>query len=130
MTCDLPMRPFEDYGHIKSLAVEKFLVTTGFSNLQKSKIKMLGIENDFTEIHIVDPETSGLTKRDVFADIMTRHHYRPEDLLVIGDDPESEIKAAIELGIDTYLFDPENKYPDAICTYKAERLADVMPIIS
>ena len=119
MAYELPMQPFEDYRHIKTVDLPKFLVTTGFTKLQWSKVKMLGIEDDFVEIHIVDPETSKQTKRDVFADIMKMHNYKPEDILVIGDDPESEIKAAIELGIDTFLFDPENKHADAVVTHRA-----------
>ncbi|HEY5327808.1 MAG TPA: HAD hydrolase-like protein, partial [Mucilaginibacter sp.] len=103
---------------------------TGFPNLQRSKIKMLNIENDFVEIHIVDPDTSQQTKKSVFADIMTRHFYRADDVLVVGDDPESEINAAMELGIDTFLFDPENKHPGATATFKAVNLKDVVNHIS
>jgi putative hydrolase of the HAD superfamily len=123
------MQPFADYHLIKVIPIKKFLVTTGFTNLQRSKIKMLGIENDFEEIHIVDPEVSAITKKDVFAGIMKRHDYHVEDLLVVGDDPESEIKAAIELGIDTFLFDPGNKYADAVSTFKSEILKDVISVI-
>jgi putative hydrolase of the HAD superfamily len=130
LTYDLPMQPFDEYNQIKSLPIKKFLVTTGFTNLQRSKIKMLAIKNDFAEVHIVDPETSQQTKKNVFADIMARHVYKPEDLLVIGDDPESEIKAANWLGIETFLFDPENKNSDAISTYKGEKLTDILTVIS
>src|SRR6201991_3308671 len=62
MTYDLPMQPFEDYAHIRSIPLDKFLVTTGFVKLQYSKVKMLGIEQDFKGIHIVDPEVSPKTK--------------------------------------------------------------------
>jgi putative hydrolase of the HAD superfamily len=126
MTYDLPMQPFGDYQYIRSVDIQKFLVTTGFSKLQWSKVKMLGIEADFEEIHIVDPETSHKTKKDVFADIMNRHFYSPDEVLVVGDDPDSELKAARELGIDTFLFDPEHKHPDARVTYKALSLRDVL----
>jgi putative hydrolase of the HAD superfamily len=129
MTYDLPMQPFDEYHHFKVIPIEKFLVTTGFSKLQWSKVKMLGIEADFAEIHIVDPEKSQQTKKDVFADIMKRHNYAVEDLLVIGDDPESEIKAATELGIETFLFDPGKKHTDAIVTYRSKNLKDAIAII-
>ena len=126
MTYDAPMRTFEGYGCIRNIPIDKFLVTTGFTKLQQSKVKMLGIEDDMKEFHVVDPETSSLTKRDVFADIMKRHNYQPEEVLVVGDDPESEIKAAIELGIDTFLFDPDHKHPDALVTYKARSLKEIV----
>lgn len=106
-----PINYFNDYPDIKNIFAERFLVTTGFYNLQYSKIRGMGIENDFTEIHVVDPLTSIKTKKDVFADIMQRHNYNASDVLVVGDDPESEIKAAAELGIDTVLYDKFDRYP-------------------
>jgi putative hydrolase of the HAD superfamily len=129
MTYNLPMQAFEDYEHVRTIKLDKFLVTTGFVNLQMSKIKMLGIEQDFKSIHIVDPENSNQTKKDVFAIIMEKHGYSPEELLVIGDDPESEIKAAKALGIDTFLFDPNNKYPDAQVTFRSASLKDALSIL-
>jgi putative hydrolase of the HAD superfamily len=129
MAYSLPMQTFEDYTHIRTIPLEKFLVTTGFRKLQMSKVKMLGIELDFKSIHIVDPEVSKHTKKDVFAAIMQTHNYSPADLLVIGDDPGSEIKAAQALGIDTFLFDPDNKYPHAEVTYRSNSLKDVLNIL-
>ncbi len=102
------IKPFEDYADTKDLSVDKFLVTTGFPRLQQSKIDGMKIAADFKEIHIVDPGSSGLTKKDVFAGILERHHYNIADVLVIGDDLESEIKAAQALGIDVVLYDSPN----------------------
>jgi putative hydrolase of the HAD superfamily len=129
MTYDLPMQPFEQYHHIKSSPYDKFLVTTGFSKLQWSKIKMLGIEADFLEIHIVDPEASPQTKKDVFAAIMQKHNYNVNEILVIGDDPESEIKAANELGIETFLFDPTGMHSENAATYKNAELKGFLNFI-
>lgn len=126
MTYDLPMQPFEQYQHIKSSPHDKFLVTTGFFKLQWSKVKQLGIEDDFLEVHVVDPATSKQTKKDVFAAIMRKHNYNIADILVIGDDPESEIRAANELGIETFLFDPEDKHPANAATYKDMELKGFM----
>lgn len=98
---------FEDYTAIKSLPQKRFLVTTGFNLMQQSKIERMGIRQDFQEIHVVDPTKS--SKREVFAEIMARHGFTKEELLVVGDDPESELKAAKDLGIDAVLY-----YKDAI----------------
>ena len=126
---EFPMQPFEDYYQIQSVKIQKFLVTTGFTKLQWSKIKQLAIAEDFAEIHIVDPETSQQTKKDVFANILKRYNYTAKDVLVIGDDPESEIKAATELGIDTFLFDPGNKHAGAGVTYSSVNLRDTLNYI-
>ena len=129
LTYDKPIKPYDGYDEIKNLSIEKFLVTSGFAKLQQSKVAMLGIANDFKEIHIVDSQLSPLTKKDVFAAIMEKHNYRADDILVIGDDPHSEIKAAAELGIDTFLYDPDYKHTDAQTTYRGGYLADVLFVI-
>ena len=60
---------------------------------------------------------------------MEKHGYKPEELLVIGDDPESEIKAAKALGIETVLYDPTHKYHDAIATYKIDHFNKVPALL-
>lgn len=129
MAYSQPMAPFDDYQHVRAIPLDKFLVTTGYPKLQWSKVRMLGIEADFKHIHIVDPDVSQQTKKDVFAEIMQVHNYAPGDLLIIGDDPESEIKAAKTLGIDTFLYDPTNRYPDVQVTYRSDNLQDVLKLI-
>ncbi|XHR97354.1 HAD hydrolase-like protein [Mucilaginibacter sp. UC70_90] len=62
--------------------------------------------------------------------ILEKYDYKPEDVLVIGDDPESEIKAASELGIDTFLYDPENEHPNARVTYRSQNLKDATAVVA
>lgn len=101
---------FKDYTLIKKILLPKFLVTFGFLKLQQSKIDSAGVRQDFKEVIVVDPEISSETKRDVFVRIMNNYGYKPEELIAVGDDPESEIGAARDLGIKTYLFDPESHF--------------------
>jgi putative hydrolase of the HAD superfamily len=129
MAYSQPMTPYDDYVHVRAIPLDKFLVTTGFSKLQWSKVRMLGIEDDFKHIHIVDPDVNRQTKKDVFAAIMQTHNYTSNDLLVIGDDPESEIKAAKALGIDTFLYDPANKHLQVQVTYRSNNLQDILKLI-
>ncbi|MFL5748479.1 MAG: HAD family hydrolase [Niastella sp.] len=105
-----PIEPFEDYALVRQLPIDKYLVTTGFPNMQQSKVDRMGLQNDFREIHIVDPSTSNKTKKDVFVEIILRHRYAKEDVLVIGDDLQSEIKAAQELGLDVVWYDKYERY--------------------
>lgn len=99
------IKPFEDYLLTKKIDCLKFLVTTGFKKLQESKIKQLELKEDFTAYFIVDPSVSPLTKKDVFQTIADQYQLTPEEILVVGDDVHSEIKAAKELGIDTVVYD-------------------------
>src|SRR5690606_37299540 len=99
--------------------------TTGFADLQWSKIRRMGVEKDFLEVHVVDPDTSSLIKKDVFADILQRKSYDASEVLVVGDDPASEIKAAKELGIDTALMDKEQQHPSPDCTVKVANFREL-----
>ena len=128
LTYNEPIDPFEDYPEIKNIPVDRFLVTTGFKNMQMSKIRQLGIANDFNEVHVVNPvETS---KKEVFADILTRYDYAPHEVLVVGDDPESEIKAAKELGIPTVLYDKNGISDPAEADYKIDHFAQLKDIFT
>jgi putative hydrolase of the HAD superfamily len=126
---DEPMHPYPDYKHLQSIDLDKFLVTTGFIKMQNSKVNMLGIRNDFRNIYIVDPATSTKTKTDMFEQIMQTYHYTPDEVLVIGDDPESEIKAAKPLGIKTVLYDPDGKYPFGAVDHHIKNHREVSQLI-
>lgn len=119
--------PFEDYSAIITIPAERFLVTTGFKNMQQSKITQMGIAQDFKEVHIVDPTQT--SKKEVFTDILNRYGYHTEEVLVIGDDPESEIAAAKSLGIPTVLYD-KNGVQDAMSAdYKIESFYELGDIL-
>ena len=105
-----PIKLFKDYALVKSISLPKFLVTFGFMKLQQSKIDSAGLRQDFKEVIVVDPEISRETKRDVFVRLMHKYSYKADELVAVGDDPESEIGAARDLGIKTYLFDPESHF--------------------
>lgn len=112
LTYDKPMKPFEDYAFIRTLKKEKYLVTSGFTKLQESKIIQLGIADDFKRIFIVDPMHSPLTKKDIFQIIIKEEGYKENELMVVGDDPDSELLAAHELGIPYILYSKQEKPED------------------
>jgi putative hydrolase of the HAD superfamily len=114
LTYNEPMQTFEDYSELKKLPQKKYLVTSGFTQLQKSKVKQLGIESDFEEIHIIDMQISKQTKKDIFQLIIQENNYTKNEVLIVGDDLKSEIKAGNELGIATVWYDRERKHPDRI----------------
>ncbi len=105
LTYDEPMATFDDYKFVRHLKMDKFLVTAGFTKMQESKVTQLGISNDFRTIYIIDPAKTNMVKKDIFMKIMADHNFLPAELLVAGDDVNSEIKAALELGIDAVLYD-------------------------
>ncbi len=105
LTVDFPITPFDDYHLVKELPVRRFLVTMGAVTMQQGKVDQMHLADDFEGIHIIDPETSSRTKKDVFQEILDLHQFQSTEILVVGDDPDSEIKAAMELGMHYVLFD-------------------------
>ncbi len=97
-----PMSGYSDLKLLAELPVLRFLVTSGFRRLQRSKISALGIEELFTEVHIDaidDPERRG--KQKIFQSILMSYGLLPDEALVVGDNPDSEIAAGNNLGIRT-----------------------------
>ncbi|RNL55156.1 HAD family hydrolase [Pedobacter jejuensis] len=120
-----PLTPSKDYHYIKSLRGRKFVVTAGFLKKQTTKVKMLGIENDFEEVYVVDVTTSNQNKKDAFEALISKYGLNTEEILVIGDDAESEIKFGLELGLTTFLLDPENLHPDAETTFRGKDFSNL-----
>ena len=93
---------YGDLSELGKLPAMLFLVTSGFRLLQESKVKALGIVHQFTAVHVdaID-EGHGIGKLPVFTRILQEHGFRPEEVLVVGDNPDSEIAAGNQLGLVT-----------------------------
>jgi putative hydrolase of the HAD superfamily len=97
-----PMYGYEDLPVLKELPVQRFLVTSGFRRLQESKVRALGFADWFAAIHIdaID-ELERKGKHGIFQELLTTHGLPPEAVLVVGDNPDSEIEAGNRLGMKT-----------------------------
>ena len=97
-----PMSGYSDLGTLGEIDALRFLVTSGFRRLQESKIRALGIQQLFTEV-VIDAidNTNRKGKQQIFSDILERCHLMPTQVLVVGDNPDSEIEAGNRLGIKT-----------------------------
>lgn len=97
-----PHRGYPDLELLERLPATRFLVTSGFRRLQESKIDALGIRPLFTAVHvdaIDEPGRQG--KQALFAGILREHRLHADEVLVVGDNPDSEIAAGNRLGIRT-----------------------------
>jgi putative hydrolase of the HAD superfamily len=96
------MQGYGDLEALKEIPAKLFLVTSGFRRLQLSKVKALGIEHLLAELHI-DAIDEGRPKGKLhaFQSILKQHQLTPAEVLVVGDNPDSEIAAGNQLGIQT-----------------------------
>ncbi|ATB37343.1 putative hydrolase of the HAD superfamily [Cystobacter fuscus] len=100
LSCELI--PYPDIQVIGQIPGWRFLVTTGFRRLQESKIECLGIAHYFDRI-IVDAldEPGRRGKQAIFRELLETYQLRPAEVVVLGDNPHSEIDAGNKLGIPT-----------------------------
>lgn len=128
LTYNEPIDYFEEYNFVRQLPARRILLTAGFTKLQKSKVRALGIENDFEEVFIVDSEKTVENKKDFIEKIIDRYSLSKDNLIVVGDDPDSEIQAAVELGVTSFLLDTEGKYLGGSAAYTGRTLKDLEQI--
>lgn len=111
------IKTFGDEEFIRGLPVKKILVTTGYKKFQETKIEKLGIANLFDEIIIdaLDFIDKRKGKKKIFEELLRRNKWEKNEVLVVGDNPASELGAAKSLGIFTVqiLRPTVEKWPEA-----------------
>lgn len=92
---------FGDEQLISELPTTNILVTSGYRKFQSTKIKMLGIENLFSEIIIdeLDHREKRKGKKKIFEELLNKYEWKKEEVLIIGDNPSSELGAGKALGL-------------------------------
>ena len=126
-----PLRGYADLHLLAALEVRRFLVTSGFLRLQRSKISALGIEPLFTSVHIDAIDRPARTsKKAIFAEILQRHGYATHEVLVVGDSPESEIAAGNELGLATVQILREGVVRSGAATHHIAGLAELEGLLA
>lgn len=95
------IKTFGDEECIRDLAVVKILVTSGFRKFQESKVDKIGVRNLFSEVIVdaLDVPHERIGKKAIFGNLLSKYDWRKEEVLVVGDNPHSELRAAKELGI-------------------------------
>lgn len=125
-----PLHGYGDVHVVATLPLRRFLVTSGFRRLQISKIRALGIENAFERVFVdalEDPQRKG--KLGIFRDILSSLGAEPRDVLVVGDNPESEIAAGNELGMKTVQVLRTGVSRSERALWHVHSLADLGPLI-
>ena len=84
------------------------LLTNGFSQVQNSRIAKTGTAKYFDTIVISEEVGCRKPQREIFDLLLDRlHHTRRDDVLMIGDSLNSDIRGGINTGIDTCWYNPE-----------------------
>jgi len=86
------------------------VITNGPSVYQREEISLLKLETYFS--HILISEEVGFRKpaKEIFQTALKKVACRPEEAVMVGDNPREDIKPAKKLGMETVLFDPKNLF--------------------
>ena len=108
----------------------KILVTSGVVNLQQAKLDALGISDDFNEVIIDDLYKKNRPgKKDIFSGIASKYKLKPEQVWIVGDNPDAEITAGNELGMVTVLrINPGGK-PSAKATHTIHSFHELKDLV-
>ena len=131
-----PPQAYPDLGLVPSIPLRRYLMTSGFRRLQNSKIDALGIRSWFEDVIIDalddkdDENAPPHGKRPVFERILAREGCTPQQVLVIGDNPLSELGAGHALGAVTVQTVRPGISPWELADYRVESLEEVLQILA
>jgi putative hydrolase of the HAD superfamily len=94
------IRPYDDVELLKGIAQEKVLVTSGIKDVQMTKVRNMHLRALFSQV-IIDEASTFENKQKIFAELMDKHHVKAEEVMVVGDNPESELAAGNNLDMVT-----------------------------
>lgn len=80
------------------------LLTNGWPDVQKQKVKALGLEKFFDKIFYAQEDGEEFKKphRKFFDKIIEHYKLNPEEILMIGDDEEADMIGASRVGMQTF----------------------------
>lgn len=125
---------YADHQLVQKIPVPCFLVTSGYRTMQDGKVDTLGIRKWFKEV-IIDaigephPADFKPGKQPIFAKIAADMKLQPHEVLVVGDNPISEIAAGKALGMVTVQILRPRVQPGEAATHRIMALSELWPIM-
>lgn len=105
------------------------IITNGFQEVQYIKLKNSGLI-DFFDIILCSEEVGKRKPHpEVFQYALDRAKALKKESLMIGDDYNTDILGAEKFGIQSILFDPENKHFEGRHDWKIKRLNEIPELI-
>jgi len=122
----LPWVPFED---VKVLADWKEEISV-LSNFHAGLVEILDacVPNIFSTLVI--SEKSSFRKPDIrfYQEAIDKLQVEPKDILYIGDSPKLDLNPALQTGMNAWLIDRDNFYPN--CSRRISSLAEIFKLAS
>ncbi|HEX2935481.1 MAG TPA: YjjG family noncanonical pyrimidine nucleotidase [Bacteroidales bacterium] len=106
-----------------------FIITNGFTHIQKLKIKHTGLEGFFEKMFTSDNVGAHKPHRSMFDYCIKSVHAKKAESIMIGDDLKVDILGAKACGIDQVYYNPSKLIHSEVITYEIEHLLDLKKIL-
>lgn len=106
------------------------ILTNGFAEIQEVKMNSSGLDKYFT--HVIASENAGAKKPhyEAFNYTLQQIGTKVEDCIMIGDNPETDIEGAQNIGMDTIYFNRNGEFPRNVkATHQIFHLKELLPIL-
>ena len=119
---------YEILEYLKSKGYGLHVVTNGFEDVQDIKLRSSKLKDYFK--HIVTSETVGHKKPnpDFFEYTLKLIGSPKEKCVMVGDNPETDIKGALSINLDVIFFNPKKIPHNYKVTYEITRLQELKEI--
>jgi len=105
------------------------IITNGFEEVQFTKLKNSKLDKYFNIV--ITSEAAGCKKPEpgIFEFALKKAGAKPEESLMIGDDPEVDVKGAENAGIDGIFFNPKKLNLNGSVKYQIADLIELKSIL-
>lgn len=115
--------------YLKDKGYTMHLITNGFEKTQHSKLQYSGIASYFVEVITSEGSNSLKPHKEIFDYALSKAKTIATDSIMIGDDPEVDIKGARDAGLDQIYVNHVNKKIDFTPTFTVYHLKELMGIL-
>jgi len=105
------------------------IVTNGNTIIQKQKIKACGLEPYLSAAIIAQEAGASKPSPEIFLKALAAANAKPQEAMMVGDNPEKDILGAKSAGIKTAWMPRRNGHADPQPDYRISNLKDLLPII-
>jgi putative hydrolase of the HAD superfamily len=106
-----------------------FIITNGFTHVQKLKVKHAGLEGYFERMFTSDNVGAHKPNRSMFAYCIQSVNARKSESLMIGDNLKVDILGAKNFGIDQVYYNPGKLSHSENVTFEIEHLLELKNIL-
>ncbi len=106
-----------------------YILTNGFAEVQIKKISSCNLQSYFTKLFMAEMVGYQKPDRRIFEYAVKSIHAHKNECLMIGDDPEADIRGAYNAGIDQVYYNTGNKTCAVEPTWEIETIAALKDIL-